>query len=127
MVKQQTSLDPEAAAIMARITQDPPVAKAARLIRRFVRLFTTTARRAPRRVLAAFTRWLDDAATASVSAIVTFAAGLRQDSQAVCAALTTPWSNGQSEGQITKVKLLKRQMYGRANFDLLRRRVLLAS
>ena len=45
----------------------------------------------------------------------------------MCAALTTPWSNGQSEGQITKVKLLKRRMYGRANFDLLRCRVLLAS
>jgi transposase len=46
---------------------------------------------------------------------------------AVRAALTTPWSNGQTEGQITKLKLLKRQMYGRANFDLLRRRVLLAA
>lgn len=127
MVKQQTMLDPEAGAIVARVTQDPQVAKAARLIRRFVRLFATTARRAPRRVLGVITRWLGDAAAAGVSAIITFAAGLRQDSQALRAALATPWSNGQSEGQITKVKLLKRQMYGRANFDLLRRRVLLAS
>lgn len=127
MVKQQTTLDLEAAAILARITQDPQVAKAAGLIRRFVRLFAPTARRVQRRVLGAFTRWLRDAAAAGVSAIATFAAGLRQDSQAVCAALTTPRSNGQSEGQITKLKLLKRQMYGRANFDLLRRRVLLAS
>ncbi|RYZ43270.1 MAG: transposase [Myxococcaceae bacterium] len=38
-----------------------------------------------------------------------------------------PWSNAQSEGQITKFKLLKRQMHGRASFDLLRRRVLLAA
>jgi transposase len=127
MVKQQTTLDPEAAAILARITQDPQVAETAGLIRRFVRLFTAAARRAPRRALAAFTRWLRDAAAVGVSAIVTFAAGLRQDSQAVRAALVTPWSNGQSEGQITKVKLLKRQMYGRANFGLLRRRVLLAT
>ena len=43
------------------------------------------------------------------------------------ATLATPWSNGQSEGHITKLKLLKRQMYGRADFDLLRRRVLLAA
>ena len=43
------------------------------------------------------------------------------------AALATPWSNAQSESQITKVKLLKRQMSGRANFDLLRRCVLLAT
>ena len=127
MVKQQTTLDPEAAAILARITQDLQVAETAGLVRRFVRLFTATARRTPRRVLATFTRWLRDAAAAGVSAIVTFAAGLRQDSRAVRAALATPWSNGQSRGQITKVKLLKRQMYGRANFDLLRRRVLLTS
>ncbi len=53
--------------------------------------------------------------------------GLGQDGAAVRAALTMPWSNGQTEGQITKLKLLKRQMYGRANFDLLRRRVLLAA
>ncbi|MFB1485336.1 hypothetical protein U8525_33815, partial [Corallococcus sp. RDP092CA] len=51
--------------------------------------------------------------------------GTLQD--AVRAALTTPWSNAQSEGHITKLKLLKRQMYGRASFDLLRRRALLAS
>ncbi len=56
-----------------------------------------------------------------------FARGLEQDGAAVRAALTMPWSNGRTEGQITKLKLLKRQMYGRANFDLLRRRVLLAA
>ena len=57
----------------------------------------------------------------------TFAAGLQQEMAAVRAALTLPWSSGQTEGHITKLKLIKRQMYGRANFDLLRRRVLLAA
>jgi transposase len=38
-----------------------------------------------------------------------------------------PWSSGQAEGQINKLKLIKRQMYGRAKFDLIRRRVLLAA
>jgi transposase len=52
---------------------------------------------------------------------------LLQDGAAVRAALTTRWSNGQAEGQITKLKLLKRSMYGRAGFDLLRRRMLLAA
>jgi transposase len=56
-----------------------------------------------------------------------FTAGLQQDGKAVRAALATPWSNGQSEGHITKLKLLKREMYGQANFDLLRRRELLAA
>ena len=55
------------------------------------------------------------------------AGGLWHDPTAVCAALTTAWSNGQTEGQVTKLKPLKRQMSGRNNFDLLRLRVLLAA
>ena len=56
-----------------------------------------------------------------------FADHLQRDRPAVDAALTLPWSNGQTEGQITRLKLLKRQIYGRAGFDLLRRLVLLAA
>jgi transposase len=76
---------------------------------------------------ATFRKWLAEATTSNVSAIATFAAGLKQDGAAVRAALTTPWSSGQAEGQITRLKLLKRQTYGRASFDLLRRRTLLAA
>ena len=65
--------------------------------------------------------------TSGLRAVETFAAGLEQDGPAVRAALTTPWSSGQAEGQITRLKLLKRQMYGRAGFDLLRHRTLLAA
>jgi transposase len=50
-----------------------------------------------------------------------------QMSMPVGTALTLPWSSGQAEGQINKLKLIKCQMYGRASFDLLRRRVLLAA
>lgn len=53
-----------------------------------------------------------------------FARGLRSDYAAVKAALSSSWSNGQVEGQVNRVKLIKRQMYGRAKFDLLRQRVL---
>ena len=53
-----------------------------------------------------------------------FATGLKADFKAVKAALTTHWSNGQVEGQVNRLKLIKRQMYGRAKFDLLRQRVL---
>jgi transposase len=49
---------------------------------------------------------------------------LQADERAVAAALDKPWSNGQTEGQITKLKLVKRQMYGRAKLDLLRARLL---
>ena len=75
----------------------------------------------------AFDAWLDEALTCGIRAVETFARGLAKDGMAVRAALTMPWSNGQTEGQVTKLKLLKRQMYGRASFDLLRRRVLLAA
>jgi transposase len=50
--------------------------------------------------------------------------GIATDKNAVLAALMHPWSNGQTEGQNTKVKLVKRQMYGRAKLDLLRARLL---
>lgn len=55
-----------------------------------------------------------------------FAEGLKDDLAAVRAALSLPWSNGQTEGQVNRLKLIKRQMFGRANFDLLRQRVLCA-
>ncbi|MGG6270950.1 hypothetical protein ACQ4M3_42090 [Leptolyngbya sp. AN03gr2] len=53
--------------------------------------------------------------------------GIREDYEAVKAALILPWSNGQVEGQVNRLKLLKRQMYGRASFDLLNRRFILTS
>lgn len=53
--------------------------------------------------------------------------GLLSDYQAVVNALMMPWSNGQVEGQINKLKTIKRQMYGRAGFELLRKRVILHS
>ena len=68
--------------------------------------------------------WLDDA---SSSALVPFACGLRDDRPAVTAAMSLPWSNGRTESQITKLKLVKRQMYGRAKLDLLRARLLAAA
>ena len=69
-------------------------------------------------------RWLADAAN---SELHSFADGLRQDEAAVRAALQLPWSNGQTEGQITRPKLTKRQMFGRARHDPLRARVLQAA
>ncbi|GAC1552513.1 MAG: hypothetical protein NVS2B7_28510 [Herpetosiphon sp.] len=56
-----------------------------------------------------------------------FAASLQRDYAAVRAGLSEVWSNGQLEGQVNRLKLLKRQMFGRAKFDLLRTRVLHAA
>ena len=68
--------------------------------------------------------WLDAAAA---SGLAPFARGLRQDLPAVRAALVLPWSTSPVEGQINRLKTIKRQMYGRAGFALLRRRVLAAA
>ncbi|MFC7585762.1 transposase [Nonomuraea antimicrobica] len=54
-----------------------------------------------------------------------FVAGLRRDQDAVNAGLTLPYSSGPVEGHVNRTKMLKRQMYGRANPDLLRKRILL--
>jgi transposase len=62
----------------------------------------------------------------AVKELQSFAEGLKKDEPAVRAALQTEWSNGQVEGQVNRLKLIKRQMFGRANFDLLRKRVLIA-
>lgn len=50
--------------------------------------------------------------------------GMKRDLDAVTAGLSTPWSSGQVEGHVTRAKLLKRMGFGRANLDLLRRRIL---
>lgn len=68
--------------------------------------------------------WLRDAENGGVPEMKRFAMDVRKDEAAVRAALSLPWSNGQVEGQVNRLKLIKRQMYGRANCDLLRTRVL---
>ena len=68
--------------------------------------------------------WLDGARRTGLPEIGRFCDGLLRDAAAVTAAVLLPWSNGQVEGQINRLKLVKREMYGRAKFDLLRRRVL---
>jgi transposase len=68
--------------------------------------------------------WIDKANQSPFSQIRGFATGLLKDFDAVRAGLTQPWSSGAVEGTINRIKTIKRQMYGRANLDLLRKRVL---
>jgi transposase len=69
--------------------------------------------------------WIRAAQSADLAHVHSFARGLEQDHDAVIAALTTPHHNGRTEGVNTRTKMLKRQMYGRAGFTLLRHRILL--
>jgi transposase len=68
--------------------------------------------------------WLEQASSSGFPELVSFATGIKRDYAAVKAALHSPYSTGPVEGNINRLKLIKRSMYGRANFDLLRQRVL---
>jgi len=74
-----------------------------------------------KRTEADLTPWIVEA---SSTLIASFANGIVKDKAAVHAAISQTWSNGQTEGQITKLKLVKRQMYGRAKVDLLEARLI---
>jgi transposase len=89
------------------------------LVREFQR--SVRARDAP-----ALVAWLRAAETSDLREFRDFAAGLRRDYAAVEGAVTPEWGSGQVDGQVTRLKLVKRSMYGRAGFPLLRQRFLLA-
>jgi transposase len=72
----------------------------------------------------ALDKWIDDAIETELTAIMRFASVLRRDIDAVKNAIALPWSNGQAEGQINRLKTLKRAMYGRAGPELMRARML---
>jgi transposase len=86
--------------------------------REIIATFQTMVRK---KSLADLESWLERARS---SLVASFANGVIKDQAAVSAAITSPWSNGQTEGQITKLKLVKRQMYGRGKIDLLQARVI---
>lgn len=130
LVQPAATPTPADAAAVARVERDEGAAAVAGLARRSTALVRgcNAANRAD--VVAAragLDAWLTEAGACGVPAMETFAAGLGRDGDAVRAALTTPWRNGRTEGQVNRLKLLKRQSHGRAGFDLLRRRVLLAA
>ena len=69
--------------------------------------------------------WMQHVQASSFIPLKSFVVGIQRDYDAVTAALTLEWSNGRVEGHVNRLKFIKRQMFGRAKFDLLRLRVLL--
>jgi transposase len=100
--------------------EDPAIARATNLAEDFLAMLR---RREGNRLPA----WLDAAAASGLDELARFAVKLRADQEAVQAGLTQRWSNGQTEGHVNRLKLVKRQGYGRAKVDLLRKRVLRAA
>jgi transposase len=121
LVRDEDALTPrEQAARAALLAAQPAIAAAATLTTRFLALLRE-------RCAAALDPWLSAAAASELVELRRFAASLRRDRQAVRAALEQEWSTGQLEGQINRVKLIKRVGYGRATFALLQRRILCAA
>jgi transposase len=121
LLRATETLTPEERAYRAILLDaEPIVRKVQQLVADFGTLVRT--RTAP-----GLTAWLERADASSLPEVRSFAAGLRRDRAAVDAALSSPWSNGQTEGQINRLKVLKRQMYGRAKLDLLEKRFLYAA
>jgi transposase len=111
----------EETALLARLHETAPIlATAMTLAEEFAALVRG---RKPERL----DPWLQRTQDSAVPALQRFARRLSSDYDAVRAAVTLAWSNGQVEGQINRLKTLKRQMYGRASLDLLERRFLLAA
>jgi transposase len=109
--------DEDSAYRAALCAHDQVIAEAATLGQRFLEIIRE-------RQADALASWLDDAEASGIKEMMRLAQGLRRDHSAVSAALTTEWSNAQTEGQVNRLKMIKRTMFGRASFELLRNRVL---
>lgn len=76
------------------------------------------------RTSAKLEEWIDDAIRSGLCFLARFARFLRRDIDAVCNAIDMPWSNGQAEGQINRLKTIMRAMYGRAGSELIKARMM---
>lgn len=119
LLKEEVELEPEERGFVERLQElCPELRTASALGRRFAKMVQ-------QRQEESWDDWVSQATAAEAAKeIRSFAEGLQKDAAAVRAALRLEWSNGQVEGQVNRLKTIKRQMYGRAKFDLLRRRVL---
>jgi transposase len=95
-----------------------------RIVRKLVQIFKTMLKRGCGNIK----RWIDyiKRSKHKLSGLRTFANGLSQDIKAVENGIRLPWSNGTVEGHVNRIKSIKRQMFGRASFELLRRKVILS-
>jgi transposase len=120
MTRPDRLADTDRATLEAILASSPELAAVTASVRAFAAIMTE------RRGRKQLEPWMTAALATGEPALRTFVTGLRADQDAVTAGLSLPWSSGAVEGHVNRIKMLKRQMYGRASPDLLRRRVLLA-
>ena len=116
--RKQTDLDETDQENLEQLRQaHPNIEKAYHLVSAFLQMLRERAGQQ-------LEQWLTDGAESGLSEFESFVTGIERDKDAVLAGLTLDWSNGPTEGQVNRLKLIKRSRYGRAKFDLLRLRVL---
>jgi transposase len=121
LLREGEKLEGEERAFVEHLVQaSPEIAEARLLAQEFNRILK-------QRDQTAFPGWMERASQSRIPEIKSVAAGIERDRAAVVAALAYEWSNGTTEGHINRLKTLKRAMYGRAKFDLLRIKVLAGS
>lgn len=120
LLKNPAHLDEQEQQILAFICQERTVQQVSVLAQQFVAMVQ-------HRQIEHLDPWLQACLCSEIPDVQTFAEGLRKEYSAVSAALTHSYSNGPVEGQITKLKYIKRSMFGRGSFELLRQRVLHAA
>jgi transposase len=120
LVREPDRLTSEEVAVIEHLQQDAEIARVYDLAQRFVQMVK-------QRLVEQLHPWLERCEMVNAAPVHNFGLSLRQDYAAVRAALETPWSDGQTEGQVNRLKFIKRQMYGRASFDLLRLKVIYTS
>jgi transposase len=116
--RKETDLDETEQQNLAQLRQaHPGIEKAYQLVSAFLQMVRE-------RTGQHLEQWLTDAEESGLPEFETFVTGVQKDKDAVLAGLTLPWSNGPLEGNVNRLKLIKRSMYGRAEVDLLKLRVL---
>lgn len=119
LLRREDELDMEERYLLKLLLRDTKIAELRRLAHKFMHMIRTQSG-------AEWDSWLETCRQSAVKELRNFAISLKRDERAVYEAIRQPWSNGATEGHVNRLKYLKRQMYGRANFDLLRLKVLLA-
>jgi transposase len=116
LLKPEKLKEPEQEVIERLIELSPEIKKAAKLTSNFYQLMKE-------RKVGQLSAWIEEAQNNKIPELRAFVRGIENDRTVIEAAMSHEWSNGQTEGQINRLKLVKRQMYGRGKADLLRARV----
>lgn len=119
LIRRKDEMDEDEQYLLKLLLKDTKIAELRQLAHKFMQMIRNQSANE-------WTSWLKACCQSAVKELRNFAISLKRDEAAVYEAIRQPWSNGPTEGHVNRLKFLKRQMYGRANFDLLRLKVLLA-